>query len=93
MSTPDIGASASRAPRKNPRAKSAGSAEIIVTSGLARGTLVDAERREEMIRRAAYLRAESRAFYPGREVDDWLAAEAEIDEKLAHGEIPALCGD
>jgi hypothetical protein len=90
MSTPDIKASAPRAARENLQPKNAESAEVIVASGLTRGTLVDAQRREEMIRRAAYLRAESRAFYPGREVDDWLAAEAEIDEKLTHGETPAL---
>jgi DUF2934 family protein len=31
-----------------------------------------------MISRAAYLRAERRGFEPGHEVEDWLAAEAEI---------------
>ena len=31
-----------------------------------------------MISRAAYLRAEQRGFEPGHEVEDWLAAEAEI---------------
>ena len=28
---------------------------------------------------AAYYRAERRGFAPGHEVEDWLAAEAEID--------------
>ena len=28
---------------------------------------------------AAYLRAERRGFAPGHELDDWLAAEREID--------------
>jgi hypothetical protein len=32
-----------------------------------------------MIAKAAYLRAERRNFVPGHEVEDWLAAEAEID--------------
>jgi DUF2934 family protein len=31
-----------------------------------------------MISRAAYLRAQARGFEPGHEVEDWLAAEAEI---------------
>lgn len=34
--------------------------------------------REERIRLAAYLRAERRGFAPGYELEDWLAAEAEL---------------
>lgn len=30
---------------------------------------------------------------PESEVDDWLAAEAEIEGQLANGELPTLCGD
>jgi hypothetical protein len=36
-----------------------------------------------MIAAAAYYRAQRRGFAPGAEVDDWLAAEREIDEQLA----------
>jgi hypothetical protein len=36
-----------------------------------------------MIATAAYYRAERRGFAPGGEVEDWLAAEREIDESLA----------
>lgn len=36
------------------------------------------EARYRWIAHAAYLRAEKRGFAPGREVDDWLAAEAEF---------------
>jgi hypothetical protein len=32
-----------------------------------------------MIAEAAYYRAEQRNFAPGREIEDWLAAELEID--------------
>jgi hypothetical protein len=32
-----------------------------------------------MIAEAAYFRAERRSFCPGHELDDWLAAEREID--------------
>jgi hypothetical protein len=39
--------------------------------------------REEMIREAAYFRAERRAFVAGGEFEDWIAAEREIDALLA----------
>jgi hypothetical protein len=39
--------------------------------------------RETMIREAAYFRAERRGFAQGAELDDWLAAEAEIDRARA----------
>ncbi len=42
----------------------------------------EAERRA-MIAKAAYFRAESRGFAPGHEVEDWVAAEAEVDQELA----------
>jgi len=38
--------------------------------------------RQEMIRKAAYLRAQSRGFAPGHEVEDWLEAEQEINEVI-----------
>ena len=40
------------------------------------------EDRQSMIAKAAYLRAEQRNFAPGHELDDWLAAEAEVDREL-----------
>jgi hypothetical protein len=36
-----------------------------------------------MIAKAAYFRAERRNFEPGHEVEDWLAAEAEVERQLA----------
>jgi hypothetical protein len=39
----------------------------------------DRERRQRMIAEAAYHRAEQRNFEPGHELEDWLAAEREID--------------
>jgi len=42
-----------------------------------------AQRRQAMIREAAYFRAERRGFVGGDPVGDWLAAEAEIDRRLA----------
>jgi hypothetical protein len=44
---------------------------------------VSAEERWRMVAEVAYLRAEARHFAPGDEVGDWLAAEAEVDERLA----------
>lgn len=38
--------------------------------------------RAELVRMAAYFRAERRGFAAGYEVEDWLAAEAEVTEKL-----------
>jgi len=40
------------------------------------------EGRDKMIQEAAYFKAEARGFSPGHELDDWLEAEKEIDEKL-----------
>lgn len=39
--------------------------------------------RLDCIATAAYYRAEARGFEPGRELDDWLEAEAEISERAA----------
>ena len=40
------------------------------------------EERYDRVAEAAYLRAEHRGFLPGRELQDWLDAEAEIDKLL-----------
>jgi hypothetical protein len=44
--------------------------------------------REPMIRRAAYLRSLNRGFQPGKELEDWLAAEQEIEDLIACGAAP-----
>jgi Protein of unknown function (DUF2934) len=44
--------------------------------------------REPLIRRAAYLRSLNRGFQPGKELEDWLAAEQEIDHLIACGAAP-----
>ena len=50
---------------------------------------VAAETRRAMIAESAYLRAERRAFAPGHETEDWLAAEEEVDALLKeHGGSP-----
>lgn len=40
------------------------------------------EDRQQLIAEAAYFRAEQRGFRPGGELDDWLAAEIEVDALL-----------
>jgi hypothetical protein len=35
-----------------------------------------------MIRDAAFFRAEARSFAPGQEIEDWLAAEQDIDDLI-----------
>lgn len=51
------------------------------------GTVVDDEQRREMIATAAYLRAERRGFENGSDLEDWLAAEEEIDQWLRQVDI------
>lgn len=42
--------------------------------------------REQRIAEAAYWRAERRGFTPGRELDDWLEAEREIDARSSESD-------
>ena len=41
------------------------------------------EDRGDSISKLAYLKAERRGFAPGHELEDWLAAEEEVDHRLA----------
>jgi hypothetical protein len=59
------------APKKAPTVRGAADAK----AAAAPATTVA---REEMVRIAAYFRAERRGFAPGYEVADWLAAQAEV---------------
>ena len=43
------------------------------------------EQRQRMINEAAYYLAESRGFLGADSMDDWLAAEAEVDKQLSQG--------
>jgi hypothetical protein len=38
--------------------------------------------RQQLISEAAYFRAQERGFTPGRELEDWLAAEIQIEELM-----------
>lgn len=48
------------------------------------GGVSDRER-YEMIAQMAYFRAAERSFCPGAELEDWLAAESEVDQRLSGG--------
>jgi hypothetical protein len=43
---------------------------------------ISPEARRSMIAESAYLRAERRGFVPGYELEDWIAAESEVDALL-----------
>lgn len=46
--------------------------------------IVSEYERRSLIEAAAYLRAQRRNFAPGHELDDWLAAEAEVNNRLSY---------
>jgi hypothetical protein len=46
--------------------------------------LVSESERRSMIEVAAYLRAERRNFEPGHDVEDWIAAEEEVNQRLSY---------
>lgn len=50
----------------------------------------EAERRHALIAESAYFRAQRRDFAPGHEVEDWLAAEEEVNRILSGGTPPPL---
>ena len=51
--------------------------------------VLSAAQREAMIREAAYFRAERRAFASGGELEDWFAAEREVDDGLTQSATSA----
>jgi hypothetical protein len=54
-------------------------APIATPTGADRAKFDPSSSREALIATAAYYRAEKRAFAPGHETEDWLAAEREVD--------------
>lgn len=56
-------------------------------AGSARHAFLDPEQRRAMIAESAYYKAEHRGFASGYELEDWLAAEAEFDNALAHDSL------
>lgn len=68
--------------RRMPSSPSAAEHEPEVVSVHLRESRMDHASREQLIAEAAYHRAEARGFVPGQALDDWLAAEAEVDARL-----------
>ena len=68
------------AAKRRDRPKAQAPEQGIVAAHL-RETL-DPERRRAMVAEAAYFYAERRGFEPGHEMEDWLAAEGQIDATL-----------
>ena len=50
------------------------------------------DQRHSMVAEAAYYFSEHRGFAPGHELEDWLAAENQIDAAVGLGETPTLGG-
>jgi hypothetical protein len=74
---------------RNPTAKRSRPAKLPNNSVVTRSSAyIEPEARDAMIAEAAYFRSAHRGFEPGQEVDDWLAAESEIDGALARGDLP-----
>ena len=66
--------------RRDPFAKL--NSNLRTTEKASRATTASRKSRESMIAEAAYYRAEQRGFQGGNTIEDWLAAEKEVDEKL-----------
>ena len=62
----------------NPKGTPAGESEKAGAGG------VNSETRHQMVAVAAYYLAEQRGFCPGYEIDDWLAAQEEVDRRLSN---------
>ena len=69
-----VAARGKSSPRRKPASKAA------LNEG--RRLNIAGEDRLRLIAEAAYFRAELRGFVPGQELEDWLAAEIEIDALL-----------
>ena len=77
---------ANRRSPDTPAAKPSARRAVLTRPATSAGTrAVSAEIRRVMIAERAYLRAERRGFAPGREAEDWLAAEVEIESLLRAG--------
>ena len=70
----------SPARKRAPRKRAANPASDVTTPNF-----VDPQQRGALIARAAYFRAMQRGFEPGNELEDWLAAEGEVDAELLRG--------
>jgi hypothetical protein len=80
---PRAGSSRTKKPAPPIAKKPAADTEVTATQLERREIPSFSESREARIAEAAYWRAERRGFTAGQELDDWLAAEKEVDEDMA----------
>ena len=83
MAMPSEKSPATKTPRKRAPRKTGGAASASAGAQTF-GQFVGPEQRAALIAEAAFFRAEKRGFAPGHEVEDWFAAESEVDAKLMH---------
>jgi hypothetical protein len=76
-------------PGTKPSAKRPKSAAQALLPAPSEPGLLEAETREDRIRRRAYEIYERSGGIEGRDVDHWLAAEAELDGRVLEGTAPA----
>ena len=67
--------------RKSPASPTRASDKTSAHTTAAQGTHSPVDRYAS-IAQAAYFRSQHRGFKPGHEMEDWLAAEAEVDQRL-----------
>jgi hypothetical protein len=72
-------------PENSPRKRAPRKRAVAPASEVTIPNFVDPQQRGTLIARAAYFRAMQRGFEPGGELEDWLAAEAEVDAELLSG--------
>jgi hypothetical protein len=78
---PGVPAPKATAPKPPTPKASAPKARSRKPKAAAAGRVRNDEDRHASIARAAYLRSQNRGFQPGFELEDWLAAEAEVDQR------------
>ena len=59
----------------------------ITKKELSKAIKISAADRQKMIAEAAYYRAEKRGFQAGDPIEDWLAAENEVDQTLNQSQL------
>ena len=84
---PRAAAARGPAPKKAVAAGKAGARKATATKSPVATTATTTAEREQMIRTAAYFRAERRGFAPGYEWEDWLAAEAEVQARAGARQV------
>ena len=85
---PRAGSSRTKKPAPHIAKEPAADTEVTATQLERREIPSFSESREARIAEAAYWRAERRGFTAGQELDDWLAAEREVDERIAATDRP-----